>query len=106
MTKATFLSRLATLTKRYPIYSQDEAQDPVFVAKLFDIAWGGTWYIAEYDPETHIAFGYVTGLAFDEWGSVSIDELVELRWLGIPRIEIDRYFKKTKSSVITQSDGE
>ena len=42
----------------------------------------------------------MTGLAFDEWGSVSIDELLELRWLGIPRIEIDKYFKPTRSSEI------
>jgi hypothetical protein len=42
----------------------------------------------------------VTGLAFDEWGDVSIDELMELQWMGIPRIEIDRFFVPTLSSVI------
>lgn len=38
MTKTQFLSRIATLTKGYPLYSQDSASDPIFVAKLFDIA--------------------------------------------------------------------
>lgn len=56
MTKAQFLSRLAKLTRRYPLHSQDDASDPVFVAKLFSLAGSATWYIAEYDPETHIAF--------------------------------------------------
>ena len=57
-------------------------------------------YLTEYDPETRIAFGYVTGLAFDEWGTVSIDELADIGWCGIPRIEIDKFFKKTRSSEI------
>jgi hypothetical protein len=50
-----------------------------------------------------MAFGYVTGLQFDEWGSISIDELLELKWNGIPRIEINRYFKPVCSSGITGS---
>ena len=103
MTKAKFLQTLARFTKGYGYHSQDCKSDPIFIAKLFDIAWSGTWYIAEYDPETHIAFGYVTGLAFDEWGSTSIDELLELKWNGIHRIEIDRYFKPVCSSDITGS---
>ena len=100
MKKAQFLSTLAKLTKGYSLHSQDYEEDPRFIAKLFDIAWSATWYLSEYDPETRIAFGYVTGLAFDEWGSVSIDELMELTWHGIPRIEIDRYFQETFSSEI------
>jgi hypothetical protein len=54
---------------------------------------------------SRIAFGYVTGLAFDEWGTVSIDELMALRWLGIPRIEIDRYFCPVRASMIIEDGG-
>jgi hypothetical protein len=43
----------------------------------------------------------VTGLAFDEWGSVSIDELMALLWVGIPRIEIDFDFVQCLWSEIT-----
>jgi hypothetical protein len=38
MTKAKFLQKLATLTKGYPLQSQAEKSDPIFPAKLFDIA--------------------------------------------------------------------
>ena len=38
MTKAQFLSRLARLTQAYPFHSQDDVDDPIFAAKLFDIA--------------------------------------------------------------------
>jgi hypothetical protein len=103
MKKAQFLSALAKLTKGYPLHSQDCEKDPRFIVKLFDIAWSATWYLSEYDPKEHIAFGYVTWLAYDEWGSVSIDELMELTWHGIPRIEIDRYFQETFSSEIIGS---
>ncbi|WP_408611058.1 hypothetical protein [Limnohabitans radicicola] len=34
----------------------------------------------------------MTGLFEDEWGTFSIDELMELRWMGIPRIELDLHF--------------
>lgn len=67
MKKARFLATLANLTKGYSLYSQDCEEDPLFVAKLFDIAGSGTWYISEYNPATRIAFGYVTGLVCDEW---------------------------------------
>lgn len=38
MTKAKFLQTLARLTKGYGYHSQDCEADPLFVAKLFDIA--------------------------------------------------------------------
>jgi hypothetical protein len=38
MKKAQFLTRLAKLTKGYPLRSQECEEDPRFVAKLFDIA--------------------------------------------------------------------
>lgn len=101
MNQAQFTRTLAILTRRYPIRSQENAGDPIFAAKLFDIAGGGTWYVTEYDPETRMAFGYVTGLASDEWGYIPVDELMTLRWHGIPRIEIDQYFDPRPASTIT-----
>ena len=50
-----------------------------------------------------VLVGSVKVGAYDEWGNFSIDELMALRWNGIPRIEIDRYFCKTSSSMITES---
>jgi hypothetical protein len=47
-----------------------------------------------------MAFGYVTGLQFDEWGYTVIDELLELKWHGIPRIEIDSHFIPTTTTIV------
>ena len=101
MTQAQFLSSIAALTQGAPLYSQENIADPRIRVKLFDIAGSATWYLTEYDSVSHIAFGYVTGLACDEWGTVSIDELMELRWHGIPRVEIDRHFAPTNFKCIT-----
>ena len=38
MTQALFLKKLAKLTAKYPDRSQSEVSDPIFAAKLFDIA--------------------------------------------------------------------
>lgn len=35
----------------------------------------------------------------DEWGYISVDELADLRFHGVPAIEIDRFFKPMRSSV-------
>ena len=72
--------------------SQNGVEDQIVLAKLFDIAGSGTWWVTEYDPQGRIGYGYVTGLFEDEWGSFSTEEMAELRWKGIPRIEVDLYF--------------
>lgn len=66
-------------------------------ARLFALGSAATWLLAEYDPLEGIAFGYadlfgqgVAGGA--EWGYLSIEELEELRFLGIPRVEVDAHF--------------
>ena len=67
---------------------QSEVENPVFIAKFFDPVGSATWYATEYDPETNICDGYVTGLSFDEWGSFSITELESIQrpfGLGIER---------------------
>lgn len=80
------------LFKDYPFYSQEGNKDPRVVAKLFDIAGRGTWYLTEYDIESKNAFGYITGLGTDEWGYIHIPELEEIKHFGIPRIERDLHF--------------
>lgn len=57
------------------------SSDIVIPVKLFDR--GGTlrWWLAEYDPELKIAFGYVTGFWEDEWGDISLEELEELEFV-------------------------
>ncbi len=69
--------------KDYPWGSQAKkgSSDMVIPVKLFDT--GGTirWWLAEYDPELKIAFGYVTGFWEDEWGDVSLEELEGLEFV-------------------------
>ncbi|GAB7545172.1 hypothetical protein CS8_048510 [Cupriavidus sp. 8B] len=91
------------------------------VAKLFDVAGSATWWLTEYDPKDRIAFCYVTGMAYDEWGTTSIDELFEL-WMtfavdprrnvwrvqttkpgiGTPRVELDCLFEPKRFSEVKQ----
>jgi hypothetical protein len=73
---------------------------------LFDVGSSITWWLTEYDPASKIAFCYVTWFYYDEWGTVSLEELedldfpIELEWIGLiwttPRVEIDKHFKPTK----------
>ncbi|MCR9171537.1 MAG: DUF2958 domain-containing protein [bacterium] len=74
------------------IGDQSENENPMVVAKFFDPCGSATLYATEYDPETNICYGYVTGLFEDEWGSFSITELESIeRPFGI-RIERDIHF--------------
>lgn len=70
------------LRKRFKeVGEQSTADDPIVVAKYFDPCGSGTWYITELesDSELDIAYGYVTGLGFNEWGSISINELESIK---------------------------
>ncbi|MBT3245127.1 MAG: DUF2958 domain-containing protein [Bacteroidetes bacterium] len=81
-----------TLFKDYPLYSQEEVEDPLVVAKLFDPVGSATWFLLEFDPVEKIAFGYVTGLQVDELGYISLTEMESIKGpLGIG-IEQDMYF--------------
>ena len=84
--------------KDYPLYSQEEADDPIVIAKLFDPTGSATWYLTEYDPVEKIAFCYVVGLQVDEWGYSSLIELESIqRPFGLT-IERDLYFVQKKFS--------
>ena len=91
---------LVKMFEKYPLYTQDSESDPLVVAKLFDAYGAGTWYLTEYDPAEQIAFGYVTGLAYDEWGYVSLKELGEIQhpFFKVHRIERDLYFVQQRFS--------
>jgi glucose dehydrogenase len=71
-----------------------QKKNPLVIAKFFDPVGSGTWYATEYDPETNICYGYVTGLAYDEWGYFSIDELESLKRPFGLTIERDLYFSE------------
>jgi Protein of unknown function (DUF2958) len=69
------LERLFDKYKQHNIESS--AENVIVVAKYFLPGTAATWFATEYDPATGIFFGFVTGLAFDEWGSFSRQELEE-----------------------------
>lgn len=79
-----------------PLYATEStpAEDKLIHARLFALASAATWYIAEFDPDEQLAFGYADlgDPASAEWGYLSIAELESLRWLGVPRVELDCHF--------------
>ena len=102
------------LMKDYPYGCQmeKESKDIVIPVKLFDLWSSINWWLSEYDPESKVAFWYVTGFYEDEWGTISIQELESLElpielhnsnavdiafnlW-AIPRVELDKFYKPTK----------
>lgn len=84
-----------------------QGENPLVIAKFFDPFGSATWYATEYDAETNICYGYVTGLVEDEWGSFSINELedysreIKMTILGkevttTGKLERDLHFKETR----------
>ena len=69
--------------------------DPVPVVKLFYPASAATWLLTEVEPEEpDIAWGLCDlGMGFPEFGTVSLQELAELKGFAGLRIERDRFFK-------------
>ena len=79
-------------------------------ARLFALGSAATLLLAEYGPEEKIAFGYCDLFGQGEaggaeWGYISIDELEELRFLGIPRIEVDAHFTPKPFGECVRPDG-
>jgi hypothetical protein len=73
---------------------QSEKENPLFIAKYFNPCGAGTWYASEYDPETKIFNGLVTGLACDEFGSFSLTELESVTLAFGLKIERDIHFNE------------
>ena len=100
------MSHLATpefkkLFENYPFCSQVSSKNPIVIVKLFDTYGSATWYLTEYSSIENTAFGYVTGLAYDEWGYISLNELESIMHSsGLPRIERDIYFSRCTISEI------
>lgn len=86
---------------------QNNTDNPIVIAKFFDPVGSATWYATEYDKETNVCYGYVTGMAYDEWGTFSVTELEEIKrplklqmdnqiLTGAVSIERDIHFKETR----------
>ena len=106
--KQTTMKLIDTQTrKRFAeIGNQRETSNPLVVAKFFNPCGSQTWYATEYNPETNVCMGYVTGMGFDEWGTFSIDELESLRLSFGLTIERDLYFKETPfDEVMNRENG-
>lgn len=89
-----------------PLYSTEStpAEDKVICARLFALASAATWYIAEFDPDEKVAFGFADlgDPTCAEWGYISVAELEALRWLGVPRVELDAYFSPKRFGEIKE----
>lgn len=93
-------SRLEEALKSFPLYSQDgKGKDAVCVA-IFTIG-NARWFVLEGSRESDdtIMFCIVVGLAEDEYGYVSLNELVEVeidcrkQGYGILQVTEIPYFK-------------
>jgi Protein of unknown function (DUF2958) len=80
--------------REHPLYSQEGTSDPIAFVRVYLEGTLASWYLTECDG-TDICFGYVTGLAHNEWGYVSLNELAELQGL---RVLCDKSFKATNMS--------
>lgn len=87
------------IAKRFNQLERQESPNPIVVAKFFNPSGSGTWYATEYDPETKICHGFVTGLGYPEWGYFSLTELEQLKCppFGL-KIERDFYTSEQKLS--------
>ena len=84
--------------------------EKTIVARLFALGCAATWLVAEYDQQQNLAFGYADLFGQGEaggaeWGYVSIDELEELKMMGIPRVEVDRHFTPKPFKDCVRPDG-
>jgi hypothetical protein len=83
------------------IGSQENVEDPIIICKFFNPQGVGTWYMTEYNPDTEIFYGYVTGLQEDEWGYTSLKELESFKGPFKLGIERDLHFKSSPISWFT-----
>jgi len=93
------------LEKRFKeVGSQENTKlgEQIVIAKLFNPTGRGTWFLTEYDPETKIAFGFVSlfGDYNDEWGDFAVWELEEFKGQFGLGIERDIFFTEKKAKEI------
>jgi len=80
-----------------PLYANEnkKPEDIKIPVKLFNPVGSQTWYLTEYDPDSRLAFGYVTGMGSDELGYVSITEMESVVLPFGLGIERDIHWDKT-----------
>ena len=72
---------------KLPPLGTDELNARVLV-KFFHPTSVWSWYATEYDPRTHVFFGFVVGLE-EELGPFSLDELEGIR-AGVLNMPVER----------------
>lgn len=84
----------AIINRFKQIGSQENAKDPIVIAKFFNPTGAGTWFATEFNENEQIFFGYVSifGDYNDEFGYFSLRELENIRLPMGLKIERDLYF--------------
>jgi len=70
-------AELVELAKRYG--NQDNARDPVVIARYISTTSPAVWLVTDFDPETGEAVAYKAGIGDDGWELFNISELSLLR---------------------------
>ena len=79
--------------------STSDDSDPMIHVKWFTPDANFTWYVAEYDPESQIGYGFVVA-QFPEWGTFDVAEIAAIRGsLGLP-VERDLHFTPCRFSEV------
>lgn len=87
--------------------SQEDAENPIVIARYFNPAGGQTWYATEYNPDEGLFFGYVS-LFNDhnnEFGYFSLIELESIKGMFGLGIERDLYYTEQTLDEIKKKDG-
>ena len=83
-------------TKAEKQYDQGADMDQNVIAKFFNPAGPGTWYLMNKSPEDGYCWGIVDLMAV-EVGSFMLEELEELQLPMGMKIERDKYFEPIKA---------
>lgn len=82
-----------------PLYSQEQAIDPLALVRFYDTLEDWSWYAVEFDGD-NLFFGLVLGFE-REFGYFSLQEFEQVnRQSGFSRIERDSGFQPTPVSAI------
>lgn len=89
----------AVASKLPELYSTEHEKDPLCIVKIFHPFSSYTVYLTEYDKNTGLAFGYVTGTGSDELGYIHISELQSIKFMGLG-MERDMHYKPERLSEV------
>ena len=87
-----------------PPVAYNASDDALIVAKFFHPLSSYTFYMTELDSDGQMAYGYVMGLAVDEFGPVSMRELKSVSVYGMG-IERELYFPINEHRVADVKEG-